>query len=208
VFAGAHIGSLLVPLALRSGARDIEAFEPSPANHRLLTANLALNGLLQSTTVHPFAVGDSSGRIQFMENRTNTGNSRISSGGELQVEVRTLDSVLPPGRSTDLLVIDTEGFEVHALRGATRTLQTTRFLCIEYAPEQLAEQGSRPEDLMELLSARFPSMYLPARPGTPASFFPSRSYVSYLRALPPRRGLLLNLLFASDAQPDARLLSG
>jgi FkbM family methyltransferase len=203
VFAGAHVGSLLVPLALGSGARDIEAFEPSPANHRLLKANLALNGLAQSTTVHPFALGDTCGSIPFTHNIQNSGNSRISRGGELAVELRTLDSVLPLDRPVDLMVVDTEGFEVHALRGAAATLDSTRFLYLEYAPEQLAEQGASPEELLKLVSERFPSMYLPGRP---ARFFAERSYLSYLRQLPPRRGLLLNLLFCRDTQPDSRLL--
>ena len=33
VFVGAHIGSLLVPIALKSGSGEIVAFEPSPRNH-------------------------------------------------------------------------------------------------------------------------------------------------------------------------------
>lgn len=204
VFAGAHVGSLLVPLALRAGARDIEAFEPSPANYRLLQANLALNGLADSTTVHPFALGDSACSIRFTHNITNSGNSRIAHKGELEVQMRTLDGVLSRKSGVDLLVVDTEGFETNVLRGAVQTLQNTRFLYIEYSPEQLEEQGSSPEELLQLVSAHFPSMYLP---GSKPRFFPALSYVPYLRGLPPRRGLLMNLLFSCDDQSDSRLLA-
>jgi hypothetical protein len=48
-------------------------------------------------------------------------------------------------------------------------------------PEQLLEQGT-----------------------TPAS---SRTYVEYLKALPARRGQLLNLLFSNGTQPQNLLLT-
>jgi hypothetical protein len=57
VFVGAHLGSILIPIALRSGARRIVAFEPSPRNHQLLKINLALNSL-NDVVVHNAAVGD------------------------------------------------------------------------------------------------------------------------------------------------------
>lgn len=205
VFVGAHLGALLVPLALQSGSRNIVAFEPNPATHRLLGMNLALNGLAD-VTVHRLAVGDRKGSIGFTHNRLNSGNSRVSQTGEVVVDVTTLDSALYPDASTvDLLVMDTEGFEVHAIRGGTQTLARTRYFYVEYAPEQLVEQGSTPEEFIESVAGQFESMYLP---GEPARFFPSRSYVKYLRELPQRRGLLLNLLFANDGAPVPVLTAG
>jgi FkbM family methyltransferase len=135
IFAGAHLGALLVPIALQSGARSIAAFEPAPRNHRLLKLNLALNGLTD-VVVHQQAVGDSEGSIRFTQNTINTGNSRISQTGEVVVPVTTLDSALQPAiwPHTDLLVMDTEGFEVHAMRGAQRCLSQTRYFYVEYAP--------------------------------------------------------------------------
>jgi FkbM family methyltransferase len=205
VFAGAHLGALLVPIALQSGARSIVAFEPAPRNHRLLKLNLALNGLTD-VVVHQQAVGDSEGSIRFTENTINTGNSRISQTGEVVVPVTTLDSALPPATwpYTDLLVMDTEGFEVHAMRGAQRVLAQTRYFYVEYAPEQLAEQGSSPQEFLELAASQFASLYLQ---GSEAKFFPSRTYVQYLKEVPPRRGLLLNLLFSNDARPRPQLLA-
>jgi FkbM family methyltransferase len=67
VFAGAHLGALLVPIALQSGARRILAFEPAPRNHRMLTLNLALNGLTD-VVVHQQAVGDCEGSLRFTHN--------------------------------------------------------------------------------------------------------------------------------------------
>jgi FkbM family methyltransferase len=203
VFVGAHVGALLVPLAQLSGSRDLEAFEPSPANHRFLKANLALNGLSDAVVVHHLAVGDSAGCVRFTENPINTGNSRVASTGEVEVQMTTLDAALPGTAPIQLLVIDTEGFEVHALRGAARVLAQTRYLYIEYAPEQLVEQGSTPQELLQEVAGQFESMYLP---GEEARFFPARSYLDYLGALPMRRGQLLNLLFSRDTQPQPKLL--
>jgi FkbM family methyltransferase len=204
VFVGAHLGALLVPIALGSQSRSIVAFEPAPRNHRLLKLNLALNGLTD-VVVQQRAVGDSQGSIRFTQNTINTGNSRISQTGEVVVAVTTLDAALPPAAwpHTDLLVMDTEGFEVHAMRGAQRFLEQTRYFYVEFAPEQLAEQGSSTREFLELAASRFDSMYLQGRE---AKFFPSRTYVPYLKELPPRRGLLLNLLFSNDPRPQPPLL--
>jgi FkbM family methyltransferase len=204
VFVGAHLGALLIPITLQSGARHIAAFEPSPRNHRLLKMNLALNDL-SDVTVYNLAAGDSKGIIQFTENRINSGNSRVSQNGEVTVAVTTLDAALPiEWGAIDLLVMDTEGFEVHAIRGAAQTLARTRYFYVEYSPEQLLEQGSSPKEFIELVARRFDSMYLSS---PEVRFFPSKTYVKYLQEIPWRQGLLLNLLFSDDTRPDPVLLA-
>jgi FkbM family methyltransferase len=202
VFVGAHIGALLVPIALKSGSRDVVAFEPSPTNHRLLHMNLALNGL-QAIEVHRVAASNAPGTVRFAHNPINSGNSRISAAGDIEVEVRRLDDVLEGSPGIDMLVMDTEGFEVHAMRGAGATLGKTGYFYVEYAPDQMAEQGSRADEFIDAVAERFSSMYLP---GEPVRFFPDKSFVAYLRELPQRRALLLNLLFANDASPRPELL--
>jgi hypothetical protein len=106
--------------------------------------------------------------------------------------------------AVDLLVMDTEGFESRAIQGGLRTLARTRYFYVEYAPEQLIEQGSSPREFIELIAGCFDSMYLP---GQTDVFFASRTYVSYLAGLPSRRGLLLNLLFSNDTSPHQGLLT-
>jgi FkbM family methyltransferase len=195
VFVGSHIGALLIPIALQSGSRRVIAFEPSPRNHRLLTMNVALNGL-DCVEIHQLAAGDREGTVRFTENLINSGHSRVSESGDVQVQVSRLDTVLSSQAAIDLLVMDTEGFEVHAMRGGQATLAKTRHFYVEYAPEQLREQGSEPQEFLDLVADRFSSMYLAS---DDMKFFPDRSYISFLRALPPQRGLLLNLLFSDDA---------
>ena len=45
IFAGAHIGSVLVPLVRHAATRAVIAYEPSPRNFKLLSMNLRLNGM-------------------------------------------------------------------------------------------------------------------------------------------------------------------
>ena len=205
VFVGAHLGALLVPIAVRSGSRKVVAFEPVPNTYRLLTLNLALNGLAD-VVARQQAIGDTEGSVRFTQNPINTGNSRVSNTGEIVVPVSTLDEALKreAWTRTDLMVLDTEGFEAHAMRGAARTLAQTRYFYVEYAPEQLREQGSTPEAFLDLAASHFQSMYVQ---GSSGRFFPAKTYVQYLRDLPQRRGLLMNLLFCNDAQPNPRLVS-
>jgi hypothetical protein len=75
---------------------------------------------------------------------------------------------------------------------------------VEFSPEQLVDQGSTTGEFIELVASRFESMYLQ---GEKVEFFPSRTYVKYLKELPLRRGLLLNLLFSNDTQPTPQLVS-
>ena len=204
VFVGAHLGALLVPLVIRSGSRKVVAFEPNPFTHRLLQMNLVLNSLA-NVIVHRMAVGHLEGTVRFTHNRVNSGNSRVAQNGEIEVRMTTLDAALSEGASAvDLVVLDTEGFESRAIRGASQTLARTRYLYVEYAPEQLAEQGSSSQEFIELVSSVFSSMYLP---GQPTRFFPSRTYVQYLNELPARRGLLLNALFSNDSTPNDALIA-
>jgi len=200
VVVGAHLGALLIPIALRSAARKIVAFEPSPNNYRLLKINLAINDL-DAVTVHNTAVGEREGQVGFTLNSINSGNSRVSSSGEVMVPVVTLDSALS-GDTTeiDLLVMDVEGFEVYAIRGGARVLARTRYFYVEYAPEQLEEQGSSSAEFIHSVAENFSSMYLQV--ANTLQFFPAKTYVDYLTNLPQRRGLLLNLLFCNHTHPQ------
>jgi FkbM family methyltransferase len=205
VFAGAHIGAVLIPIAMACGARSILAFEPSPRNFRLLTMNLCLNRL-DSVVTRNVALGRQPGRLHFTENSINTGNSRIAErGGEIVVNVDTLDRCLPPEwGAIDLMVMDIEGSEVAAMRGAPEALSKTRYLYVEFAPEQLREQGSSAAEFLELVSRYFTSAYVF---GSPIVFLGPAQFSRHLENLQHRDGLLLNVLFTQDSQADPSRMS-
>lgn len=200
VFAGAHIGAVLIPLVRAAAARCVVAYEPSPRNFKLLVMNLELNGAAGVLTVNA-ALGDRAGEIQFTENAINTGNSRIAAtGGEITVKLQTLDATLPrEWDSIDLIVMDTEGSEVAAMRGAASTLAKTKNLYVEFSPEQLREQGSSAVEFAETVEKYFESAYVF---GAPILFLGPGRFVEYLKSLQHSRSLLLNILFTQDIEPN------
>ena len=200
VFAGAHIGAVLIPLARMSATRSLIAFEPSPRNFKLLNMNLELNGIEGVIAINA-ALADRPGNIQFTENSINTGNSRIApADGEITVKLETLDRTIPPDwKSIDLIVMDTEGSEVAAMRGAHATLAKTRNLYIEFSPEQLHEQGCSAAEFAEIVEEKFKSAYVF---GAPILFFGPEKFSEYLKSLQHQRSLLLNILFTQDLEAN------
>jgi FkbM family methyltransferase len=206
VFAGAHIGAVLIPIVRHAATRMVIAYEPSPRNFRLLTMNLQLNGI-DGVVAFNTALGESPGRIQFTENRTNTGNSRVApSAGEITVDMETLDrTIAAEWGSIDLIVMDTEGSEVAVMRGAQSTLTRTRNLYVEFSPDQLREQGSGVAEFVETVEKYFKSAYVF---GAPILFLGPGKFADHLKGLQHCHGLLLNVLFTQDIEANPqRLLS-
>ena len=118
---GANIGNHTVFLAAIIGAR-VHAFEPCPANHALLSHNVAANRLDDMVTVHGCALGDADGS-GFIELRMpdNFGTTCVRSGAG-DVPVRRLDDII--SEPVGLMKIDVEGAEAAVLRGAQRLIGT------------------------------------------------------------------------------------
>jgi len=201
IFAGSHIGALLVPIVRAARTRAVLAYEPSPRNCRLLKMNLALNDI-DGVVVSNSALGQHPGTIRFTENQINSGNSRVSvAGGEIEVPVDTLDRTVPADwDSIDLIVMDIEGSEVKAMRGGGAVLAKTRRLYVEFAPEQLEEQGSSSEEFVALAGKFFKSAYV--IDGS-MKFMLAGDFSTELLPHSARRGFLLNLLFTQDTERSA-----
>jgi FkbM family methyltransferase len=205
VFAGAHIGAVLIPLARISGTRSIVAYEPSPRNFRLLRMNLGLNEIAGVNVINT-ALGDRAGEIQFTENSINTGNSRVApADGEITVSLDTLDRTIPEEWSSiDLIVMDTEGSEVAVMRGAQMSLAKTQNLYVEFSPEQLREQGSSAIEFVDMVEKYFNSAYVF---GAPIQFLGPGAFAEHLKGLQHHRSLLLNVLFTQDLAANPQRLS-
>jgi len=120
------------------------------------------------------------------------------SDGEIEVPVDTLDRSVPADwNSIDLIVMDIEGSEVKAMRGGAAVLARTQRLYVEFAPEQLEEQGSTAEEFLALAGQFFRSVYV--IDGS-MKFMPARDLATHLPAHSARRGFLLNLLFTQDTE--------
>jgi FkbM family methyltransferase len=122
---GAYKGESTVWLASQAGPSGrVLAFEPNPAARAFLERNAgrasgAGIGQIQILTV---AAGSSRRRGNFVS--TAEGCSRLDTGGDIAVDVTTLDDVVSECRlaSVDFIKMDIEGGEVEALKGARQTI--------------------------------------------------------------------------------------
>jgi FkbM family methyltransferase len=158
---GANVGIFTVAMARWVGPKGhIFAFEPSPTARAALEDHLALNGVGDRVSVVAAAVSDAVGKSLFYEFGTSGQNtlspthSRIPEAKSVVVDVTTLDSFCDSNKIVPSLVkVDIEGFELHAIRGARKTLRDhAPVLVVELHPMNWLEIGASGQDLGELLA--------------------------------------------------------
>lgn len=125
VDVGAFVGTHAIRVAKECGCRVI-AFEPVPAHVAIMRVNAVLNEA--GIQIIEKAVGDTAGRISYRfdgpaESRVRDNEPARSNA---EVEITTLDHELSALDRLDTLLIDTEGFEVHVLRGGVETIRRCR----------------------------------------------------------------------------------
>jgi FkbM family methyltransferase len=160
---GANIGVYVLQLAhwTRPGGRII-AFEPNPAACEVLMRHVRMNGLSSRVDAVAAAVGASPGQEVFYSSGTH-GMSRLSAPNpELAhqvvastVPVITLDQhCLEHDLNPDVLLMDIEGFEIAALRGARAVIEGRRrqiLICVEMHPRLWNLSGEGRKDMEDLL---------------------------------------------------------
>jgi FkbM family methyltransferase len=158
---GANIGTTTVAALTNQGFERAIAFEPEPENVRLLTANIALNGLADRVTVRPVAVSDVEGPLSFLLHPFSFGGHEVPRDvgrpfeGELHDDVEiekievpgvTLDHDLQrlgvDGQEVGLLWLDVQGHETSVLRGAHHLLAGGVPLVTEFYPQMLRDAGT------------------------------------------------------------------
>lgn len=120
VDCGAHVG-FFTRQALRHGAGRVISVEPAPENLECLRRNLAGEIALGKVIVMPKAVWDRPGTLRIHHEPGNSGADHLSEEiGGREVPLVTLDQIIAEvGISrVDLIKMDIEGAERHALAGA------------------------------------------------------------------------------------------
>lgn len=162
VDAGAHIGYFALLCARHAGAAGrVIAFEPAPHAHVLLRRNLAANGY-DRVELHEAALHRAPGKLTFYTCEDGlAGGSVADPGGglrwqALEVPALSLDSVVPAGTRVDLVKLDIQGAEGHALAGMQRCLSDNPGiqLLIEYWPRGLAACGTPAHTVLTELAAQ------------------------------------------------------
>ena len=171
--AGAHVGLVSVPIALRTTARVI-AFEPAPLNAACLRRNARRHGVSERIEVHELALSDRAGELPFELCEGNSGDHHVvpatsaARGGVIRVRCARLDDVIDASALPRPIVLklDVQGAEVKALAGAARTLEHVDACVLEYWPAGVLRAGDQPERLEALLDC-FPNAALLRQDGAP-----------------------------------------
>lgn len=117
----------LWPLALAAHFAQVVTFEPEPANFACLRANVAS---APNVSAFDYAIGDTRGMVGVTRPKAQAGLWRVD--GEGEIPMVTLDEFVGD-LPVDAIVLDVEGHEVLALRGAERLIETHRpLLWFEY----------------------------------------------------------------------------
>jgi FkbM family methyltransferase len=156
VDAGANIGIYSVFLARCVGPTGVvHSFEPAPENFtRLRAATRALVNVRANSA----AVGERSGKSQlYVSEHLNVDHRAYAPATEsrsaIEIEMVALDDYFKPGATVDLIKLDLQGYELHALRGAKRVLSENPAikLLLELWPHGLESAGVGWHDLVQLV---------------------------------------------------------
>jgi FkbM family methyltransferase len=151
---GANVGKTTEEALKEFPDARVFAFEPHPNTFKLLTAAVAGD----RTSLHQLALGETSGEVKFYEYSDSLGDGRhLPGGGSVMdslipdarfavkhgltattrtVECTTIDQFCESNKieRIDVLKIDTEGFDLFVIKGASRMLRERRvgFIYVEF----------------------------------------------------------------------------
>ncbi|MEH6593152.1 MAG: FkbM family methyltransferase [Halioglobus sp.] len=161
VDVGANIGYFSILAASVVGeAGKVIAFEPDPANARLLRSSCDLNGLQSMVDVVEAGLATTACAGQLYLSEDNLGDHQIYAGGEVReslpiVLLNGSEALAPKLDRLDLLKVDTQGSEFEVISGLMPLLSALACppqIIIELTPYSLREAGASGRQLIELLA--------------------------------------------------------
>ena len=164
VDVGANIGIYSEFLSRYVGPTGVvHSFEPSPDNfNRLSAATRNLSNVRLTQAV----VGERSGECKlYVSDKLNV-DHRAYKTDDLRrvvpIEMIALDDYFKAGQRVDLVKMDIQGYELHALRGAQRVVQENSDinLLLEFWPAGLEQAGVSWERLVEMLQGSGMTLHL------------------------------------------------
>ena len=168
---GAHIGSLVIPIA--KNCNKVVGIEANPNNFNLLKTNLHLNKS-QNVTIHNIAASSKQETIKFQMNVVNSGGSkRLPKNNEymyrydnpevIEVQAHSLDEYLDEN-NFDLVLIDIEGSEYFAMQGMEKILSNCNTLIVEFLPHHLKNVADvTVEQFLSLIPKQFTKLTIPSK---------------------------------------------
>lgn len=157
---GANIGWTALNLGKLCYRGRVFGFEPDPENFTQLMVNMHLNNL-SNVVLSPVALGAGAGKVSMLiPTPSNRGGNRIGAASQdadaVGIPMMAADEFVMVNKlnRVDLIKIDTEGYELHVLRGASDLLR--RFgpvLFVEINDDNLRQQGGSANELFDYMCA-------------------------------------------------------
>jgi FkbM family methyltransferase len=156
VDAGANIGIYSQFLSRCVGSTGVvHSFEPSAENFRRLQS---ATRKLANVRVSRAAVGEHTGKSTlYLSDKLNVDHRTYIAEGDsrhaVPIDIVALDDYFKPGQRVDLIKMDIQGYELHALRGAKRVLEENPDinLLLEFWPSGLEQAGVHWNELIDTL---------------------------------------------------------
>ena len=124
------------------------AFDPIPQVRECYVKNITNTNY----TLYPYALGREESKKMFLYSPKETGNTHASEKGNLNVEIRTLDSF--DLNFIDYIKIDAEGYEIEALIGAKKLIEKCKpFIHIEAKKKVMIKQNITMNAIDELFKS-------------------------------------------------------
>jgi FkbM family methyltransferase len=184
---GANIGSYTLLASKVIGANCV-AIEPIAETVAHLRDNLALNAIEDHVRVEECAVGETAGVVQMTPNEDSINRVVEAAAGSrdvVEIPCRTLDEIIGSGPAPQVMKMDIEGFELPALRGATRMLSNSELRACIIEVWSKSNTDDRTAHPVLALMANFG--------------FKTAKYDGFSRVLQPTHGLSRgNTLFVRD----------
>lgn len=156
VDVGANQGIYTLFLSRLAAPAIIFAFEPEPFLYQQLLENVRINDVM-NVVCQKLAIAEENKSFILRPGPLNSGDNRIvitedARSEDILVKATTLDDLFPDER-IDLIKIDVQGFELHALEGARALLHRSEeiILLLEYCPYGLYQSGSSASRLLAFL---------------------------------------------------------
>ena len=159
---GSNIGLTSIPRAVLDLFTHVHAFEPEPRNFTCLQAAVHANNVGDRMTAWNLAVGErcSRGSLRLRSGMARHDMTHSDANDTIPCEVTSIDAWLDrvnlPATEVRFIKVDTQGFEVNVLRGATKILGLGKAVWqIEAAPALLRLFGVSQDSFVSVLKGHF-----------------------------------------------------
>ncbi len=158
---GTNIGETLLNFAKIVGNEGkVYGFEPDEKTYGKAKKNIALNDF-QNIMLFKLGISDKKESVKLYEvDNHNFGMNRIltaESGKDLNfsvIETISIDDFVAENKieRLDFIKVDIEGYEMHAISGARKTLETHKpILFVELGYDRLIKNGTTPNEVVKIL---------------------------------------------------------